>query len=153
MHPGAAAPPGEVEVQLSAYLRRLTRRWYVVLAAMTVAFLLALMSNLGNTRTGQARASVYLGQPGGLGEAAPNPRGNPTTASAFVGSDRALAPAARASGIPLASLRASVAIHPLLAGGTTTSRLLAGPPIVQITVRGPFGARRRPGPPTPWHAS
>src|SRR5262245_27774709 len=53
----------EVEIDLGRWVRRVVARWYIVLAAVVVAVLIASLGGTVGKQTYSARALIYLGQP------------------------------------------------------------------------------------------
>jgi hypothetical protein len=142
MQSDSAVRPAGGEVQLSAYVQRVARRWYVVLLAIAVAVLLVVLHNLGQGSVARATASIYLGQPTGVtGGIEPNPRANLGTATTFLTSDSTLRQAAGAAGLSETQLHGRVSVKSTSSESTPARTTAGTPQIVQVTVTGPWSGR------------
>jgi hypothetical protein len=146
----SSPPPPAREVRVTDYVRRVARRWYIVVAAVVVAVgLVFLHAVSGSTNQATATASVYLGQPlaaGGGGVITQTPQSNAGIAVTFVKSTDTLAEAARAANLTASKLhgRVSVVASTPSAGGTagSASKTTSGSPTISITVEGPWSRQR-----------
>jgi hypothetical protein len=146
----SSPPPPAREVRVTDYVRRVARRWYIVVAAVVVAVgLVFLHAVSGSTNQATATASVYLGQPlaaGGGGVITQTPQSNAGIAVTFVKSIDTLAEAARAANLTASKLhgRVSVVASTPSAGGTagSASKTTSGSPTISITVEGPWSRQR-----------
>ena len=146
----SSPPPPAREVRVTDYVRRVARRWYIVVAAIIIAVgLVFLHAVSGSTNQATATASIYLGQPlasGGGGVITQTPQSNAGIAVTFVKSTATLAEAARAANLTAAKLhgRVSVVASTPSAGGTagSASKTTGGSPTISITVEGPWSRQR-----------
>jgi hypothetical protein len=146
----SSPPPPAREVRVTDYVRRVARRWYIVVAAVVIAVgLVFLHAVSGSSNQATATASIYLGQPlaaGGGGVITQTPQSNAGIAVAFVKSTATLADAARAAQLTVAKLHGHVSVvgSNLSAGGTagSASKAASGSPTISITVEGPWSRQR-----------
>jgi hypothetical protein len=125
----------EQEVDLASAWRRVTLRWWLPVAGLVVGAIVGLALALSGGTVWRAETLLYLGQPfaplggGQIQSLATNPR----TVGEIVRSEAALQAAARASGIPVAQLRASVSTQEVVAAGVARTNT----PLFEIGVKGP----------------
>lgn len=137
--PVAPLPEDEQEVDLASAWRRLTLRWWLPAGGLLAGGFAGLLLALSGGTVWRAETLLYLGQPfaplggGQIQSLATNPR----TVGDVVRSEAALEAAARASGIPLGKLRASVSTRELVAAGQARGVN----PLIEIAVKG-TGKRR-----------
>jgi hypothetical protein len=138
----SSAPPlleDEQEVDLASAWRRLTLRWWLPVVGLLAGAFVGLVLALSGGTVWRAETLLYLGQPfaplggGQIQSLATNPR----TVGDVVRSEAALEAAARASGIPVGKLRASVSTRELVASGQARGVN----PLIEIAVKG-TGKRR-----------
>lgn len=137
--PVPPVPDDEQEVDLASVWRRLTLRWWLPVGGVLAGALVGLALALSGGAVWRAETLLYLGQPfaplggGQIQSLATNPR----TVGDVVRSEAALEAASRASGIPVAKLRASVSTRELVA----TGQARGVNPLIEIAVKG--AAKRR----------
>ncbi|HWQ22966.1 MAG TPA: hypothetical protein VNK94_02560 [Gaiellaceae bacterium] len=135
----APLPEDEQEVDLASAWRRLTLRWWLPAGGLLVGAFAGLLLALSGGTVWRAETLLYLGQPfaplggGQIQSLATNPR----TVGDVVRSEAALEAAARASGIPVGKLRASISTRELVAAGQARGVN----PLIEIAVKGT--AKRR----------
>ena len=135
----APLPEDEQEVDLASAWRRLTLRWWLPAGGLLVGAFAGLLLALSGGTVWRAETLLYLGQPfaplggGQIQSLATNPR----TVGDVVRSEAALEAAARASGIPVGKLRASISTRELVAAGQARGVN----PLIEIAVKG-TGKRR-----------
>ena len=146
----SSPPPSTREVRVTDYARRAARRWYVIVVAILVAVGLVFLHAVSGSRNqSTATASVYLGQPlglGGSGVITQTPQANPQIAVTYVKSTSTLAEAAKAAQLTASKLRSHVSVlaaNPAT-GGTagSQSKASSGAPTISITVEGPWSRER-----------
>ena len=125
----------EQEVDLASAWRRLTLRWWLPLAGLVIGAIVGLALALSGGTVWRAETLLYLGQPfaplggGQIQSLATNPR----TVGEIVRSEAALQAAARASGIPVSQLRASISTQEIVAAGVARTNT----PLFELGVKGP----------------
>src|SRR3954451_7033100 len=90
----------ETEVDLGRYGRSLLARWWLLLAGLVAGAVIGYLTTLGGTQFYRAQATVYMGQPLGLGT---NPvqalNTNPSAVRTIVQSQSIVLRAASRSGL------------------------------------------------------
>jgi uncharacterized membrane protein (DUF441 family) len=131
------------EVGAGTYVRRVARRWYVVVAAVAIAVAFVIFHGVtGATRQASATATVYLGtpySPTGAGILPSSPLSNAGIAIAYVKSPQQIRAAAGAAGISASKLRSHVSVLPVggpVNGGKNVT--VTATPTMSITVEGPW---------------
>lgn len=125
----------EQEVDLASAWRRVTLRWWLPVAGLVIGAIVGLALALSGGTVWRAETLLYLGQPfaplggGQIQSLATNPR----TVGEIVRSEAALQAAARASGIPVSQLRASISTQEIVAAGVARTNT----PLFEIAVKGP----------------
>jgi uncharacterized protein involved in exopolysaccharide biosynthesis len=123
----------EQEIDFGRYLRALGRRWWLLVGGLLVGAVLGVMLSLGGGNLYRAKATLYLGQPlAATGTAQiQSVNTNPSTVAQLAHNEDLLSQVAKASGLPLAKLRAGVST-------ATVSGYLSKQgqtPLVTITVK------------------
>ncbi len=130
----ALGPDDEQEVDLASAWVRIKTRWWLPAGGFVLGALLGLALALSGGSFWRAETIVYLGQPfaplggGQIQSLATNPR----TVSEIVRSEAVLREVSRATGIPVARLRTSIAVKDL----TTVGQVRGVNPLVEISVKG-----------------
>jgi hypothetical protein len=125
----------EQEVDLASAWRRVTLRWWLPVAGLVIGAIVGVALALSGGTVWRAETLLYLGQPfaplggGQIQSLATNPR----TVGEIVRSEAALQAAARASGIPVSQLRASISTQEIVAAGVARTNT----PLFEIAVKGP----------------
>ena len=137
--PRTASELEEQEVDLRSAWQRLKARWWLPVGGLLVGAVLGVVLALSGGTVHRAETLVYLGQPfaplggGQIQSLATNPR----TVSEIVRSEAVLRDIARATGIPVARLRASISTREILTPGQPRGIN----PLIEIAVKG-TGPRR-----------
>jgi hypothetical protein len=131
-----AAPPEEVEVDLGRYVRRVTSRWYIVVACVLAAVAVAVLAGTNSKKSYRATTLLYLGLPVGA-NGAPLTSSlctNPATPGILLKQEAVLAKGAKAAGLETSKLRgrASTAVEK---AAITKTNFTA---IVRVIVVGPW---------------
>ena len=133
----------EREIDFGRIGRRILARWWLVAAAVALGALIGYLTSVGGGDVFLARTTLYLGQPisptGSL--QIPSLQTNPSTVNEIVRSDAVIRDVARQIGVRPGELRRGVSSRTITATGTATARQQQQNPLVQISVRGPWGAR------------
>lgn len=134
------------EVRVSEYAQRAAGRWYVIVLTIVVAVGLVVLKGVSSTH-GQydATATVYMGQPLAPGGGPLNypPYANPSAVTHVITSDSAESAAARAAGVPPATLGGRVTAHLLSSTTSTTgTKTSSGNSFYSVEAQGPWGARK-----------
>jgi hypothetical protein len=134
----------DVEINLGRYARMVLRRWWIVLAAVVIAVIVAELGTGGSTTTYQGKALLFMGQPytqngapitAALGA-------NPATPGLLVHQPAVLHKAAAAAGLRPGQLSGHVSAQAVSASVTKTSFT----PLVSIIVQGPASWRDKVAP-------
>ncbi len=127
----------EQEIDLGRVWRATIAHWWLILIGLVVGAIIGLLVSLGGHSRWKATALVYLGTP--LSPTGSAQISSPPTqlglATAFVTSEYAARIAAKASGLPTATIRGSITTKPVL--GLTGTKVGAPAPIMYLTVTGP----------------
>ena len=138
----AASRDDEQAVSLAFGWKRLRTYWWVAALGLLTGAALGLALGLSESGVWRAQAIVYLGQPfsplgGGQIQSLAT---SPENVNAIVHSESALRRAAVLSGIPLSSLRSSVAVSSTtttsLSAKTAAEQLRGTVPLAEISVKG-----------------
>jgi capsular polysaccharide biosynthesis protein len=134
-------------IRVSDYAARAARRWYIILAAVVVALLIAGIDALTTHHDRvEASALVYTGQPSESAGSSPlqNPVVSaPGAVSRLVGSQPAITQAATAAHVAPASLQGRVTAQQVLTTATPTGSVATiGTPFYTINVHGPWQPRQ-----------
>lgn len=131
----------EQEIDLGRVWRATIARWWLLLVGLVAGAIIGLLVSLGGHSRWKATALVYLGTP--LSPTGSAPISSPPTqlglATAFVTSEYAARIAAKASGLPTATIRGGISTKPVL--GLTGTKVGAPAPIMYLTVTGPKAGR------------
>jgi capsular polysaccharide biosynthesis protein len=127
----------DVEIDVGRWVRRVLRRWYVVVATVVVAVLVASLGGAAGKQTYTARALIYLGQP-----FTPNFQPitttlatNPVFPKSYGTTDAVLDKAAAASGLTRGQVKGGLSIAPVSGAINSATKTT---PIVNVTVQGPW---------------
>jgi phage-related tail protein len=138
-------------VPISLYARRVLRRWYLVVLGVVVAVGLVFLHAAGTAKHGQysASATVYMGQPvtpSGAAIFSNPPFVTASAVSKVIGSESALAAAAKAAGgnVTPSSIDGKVTAHLLSTAATTTTgvKTSSGGVYYEVDAEGPWGAHK-----------
>ncbi|MDX6538505.1 MAG: hypothetical protein QOI71_115 [Gaiellales bacterium] len=133
----AAGGADDVEIALGVYVRRVLRRWYVVLAAVVVGVAIAAAGSSSGHTTYRAQTLISLGTPyTATGGAAVTSAfcTSPIAPSTLIKQDAIRTAAERAAGLEPGQLRGHVSSQ-AVAGAVTKLNFT---PAVTIIVQGPF---------------
>ena len=134
-------PDAEREVDFGRVGRTLLSRWWLVAVAVALGAVVGYLTSLGGGDVYQAKTTLYLGQPispGGVAQVQ-SVATNPLTVNEIVRSEAVVRDVARAARIDPEELRRGVSTRPLAAADP--ARRQAQNPLMEIAVRGPWGAR------------
>ena len=131
-----APPPEQVEVDLGRYVRRVTSRWYIVVACVLAAIAVAALAGTNSKKSYRATTLLYLGLPVGA-NGAPLTSSlctNPATPGILLKQEAVLEKGAEAAGLETSQLRgrASTAVERT---AITKTNFTA---IVRVIVVGPW---------------
>jgi len=135
------APDEEREIDFGRLGRTILKRWWIVLAAVVLGALAGYLTSVGGGDVFVARTTIYLGQPlSPTGNAQIQSLGtNPATVSEIVRSDAVVERIANELDVKPARLRAGISTRQIVPAGTTAASRVNQNPLVQISVRGPWG--------------
>ena len=123
----------ETEVDLGRYGRSLLLRWWLLLAGLVAGAVIGYLTTLGGTQFYRAQATVYMGQPLGLGT---NPvqalNTNPSAVRTIVQSQSIVLRTAAQSGLSPGKIRSGTSVTAVQ--GYLSK--LGQTPLIQITVEG-----------------
>jgi capsular polysaccharide biosynthesis protein len=127
----------DVEIDLGRWVRRVLRRWYVVVGTVVVAVLVASLTGTAGKQTYTARALIYLGQPftPNFQPISTSLGSNPSFPKTYGTTDVVLAQAAAASGLTTGQIRGGLSISPVSGAINSVTKTT---PIVNVTVQGPW---------------
>jgi hypothetical protein len=133
-------PDEDVEIDIGRWLRRVLRRWYLVLATVVLAVLVASLGGAAGKQTYSARALIYLGQPftPNLQPIGTSLSANPVYPKVYGTTDAVLDQVARISGLTRSQLKGGLSIAPVAGAINSTTRTT---PLVNVTVQGPWKDR------------
>jgi uncharacterized protein involved in exopolysaccharide biosynthesis len=126
----------EQEIDLGRIWRSAIARWWLPVVGLVAGAIIGLLVSLGGGKQWRASSEVYLGQPLGVGSAAPVSSA-PTSlglATAYINSLYALRHASKVSGIPVSRLNGKIAVKPIL--GLTGTKIGQPAPLMVISVTG-----------------
>jgi uncharacterized protein involved in exopolysaccharide biosynthesis len=127
----------DVEIALGVYVRRVLRRWWIVVAAIAVAVAIALAGSSSSHTSYRAQTLISLGTPyTATGGAAITSAfcTSPIAPATLIKQDRIRSAAERAAGIPAGKLKGHASSQ-AVAGAVTKLNFT---PAVNIIVQGPF---------------
>jgi hypothetical protein len=133
----AAGGDDDVEIALGVYVRRVVRRWWIVLAAIVVAVAIALAGSSSGHTTYRASALIALGTPYTATGGAPITSAfctSPIAPATLIKQDAIRLAAEQAAGLKRGQLKGHVSSQPV-AGAVTKLNFT---PAVNIIVQGPF---------------
>ena len=140
---GAVTPPSsDVEIDLGRWAHRVISRWYIVLACVIVAVLIAMLGEGKGNKQYTARALVNQGQPftstnqpiaASLGT-------NPSAAGTLVKQDAVVKLVADKVGLRPGQLRAAISTQPV---GAVNAKINSTP-LVSVIVSGPWKTKVAP---------
>jgi capsular polysaccharide biosynthesis protein len=132
---------GEGEIDFGRIGRTLARRWWLVAAALALGGIIGYLASLGGGDVYVARTTIYLGNP-----LSPNGNAqiqslatNPATVTEIVRSDAVVQRVADEVGVRPDRLRQGISTRSLVVASATTQRATNQNPLVQVSVRGPWG--------------
>jgi capsular polysaccharide biosynthesis protein len=133
----------EREIDFAGLARKVGMRWWLVAAAVALGGIIGYLTSLGGGDVWVARTTLYLGQPvSPTGNVQiPSLATNPSTVNEIVRSDEVVQDVAREIGVRPGALRRGISTKTVSATGQTTARQQQQNPLVQISVRGPWGPR------------
>jgi capsular polysaccharide biosynthesis protein len=133
----------EREIDFGGLARSLLARWWLVVAAVALGALVGYLTSVGGGDVYVARTTLYLGQPvSPTGSTQiPSLATNPSTVNEIVRSDAVVQDVAREVGIRPGALRRGISTRTIAPTGQATARQQQQNPLVQISVRGAWGAR------------
>jgi capsular polysaccharide biosynthesis protein len=133
----------EREIDFGRLARRVGARWWLVAAALALGAIVGYLTSLGGGDVWVARTTLYLGQPvSPTGNVQiPSLATNPSTVNEVVRSDEVVQDVAREIGVRPGALRRGISTKLVSTTGQTTARQQQQNPLVQISVRGPWGQR------------
>lgn len=131
----------EREVDFGRLMRTVLARWWLVAAAVAVGAVVGYLTSLGGGDVFQAKTTLYLGQPLSPtgGSQIVSLATNPATVNEIVRSEAVIQDVARRIGVPPGRLRRGISTR--AAPITDAARRTTTNPLVDITVRGPWGRR------------
>jgi hypothetical protein len=135
----AAGGDDDVEIAVGVYVRRVTRRWWIVLGAIVVAVAIALAGSSGGHTTYRASALIALGTPYTATGGAPITSAfctSPIAPATLIKQDSIRIAAEQAAGLKPGQLMGHVSSQPV-AGAVTKLNFT---PAVNIIVQGPFAS-------------
>jgi hypothetical protein len=137
-----AVPSSDVEIDLGRWAHRIFARWYIVLAAVVVAIVIALLGAGGGHKEWTARALVNEGQPYTVTNQpiAASLGLNPSAASTLLKADIVVKTVAAKVDLRPGQLKAAIATQPV---GQVNSKINATP-LVAVIVRGPWKTKVAP---------
>jgi len=123
----------EADVDLGKYGSALLARWWLLLAGLVAGAVVGYLTTLGGTQFYRAQATVYMGQPLGLGT---NPvqalNTNPTSVRVIVQAQSIVDRAARRSGMSATKIRSGTSVTAVQG----YLNKLGQAPLIQVTVEG-----------------
>jgi uncharacterized protein involved in exopolysaccharide biosynthesis len=133
----------EREIDFGRIGRKIVARWWLVAAAVALGVLAGYLTSVGGGDVYVARTTLYLGQPiAPTGSAQISSLStNPSTVNEIVRSDAAVREVANEIGVRPVALRRGISTRTIAATGTSTARQQQQNPLVQVSVRGPWGER------------
>jgi hypothetical protein len=131
-----AVPPSDVEIDLGRWAHRIISRWYIVLACVVVAIVIALLGAGGGNKEWTARALVNEGQPY---TSTNSPIGasiglNPSAAPTILKQDIVVKTVAAKVDLRPGQLKGAISTQPV---GAVNAKVNATP-LVAVIVRGPW---------------
>jgi hypothetical protein len=137
----AAGGDDDVEIAVGVYVRRVVRRWWIVLAAIVVAVAISLAGSSSGHTTYRASALIALGTPYTATGGAPITSAfctSPIAPATLIKQDAIRVAAEHAAGLKPGALRGHVSSQPV-AGAVTKLNFT---PAVNIIVQGAFAGDR-----------
>jgi hypothetical protein len=134
----AAGGDDDVEIALGVYVRRVVRRWWIVLGAIVVAVVIALAGSSSGHTTYRAQALIALGTPYTATGGSPITSAfctSPIAPATLIKQDSIRIAAEQAAGLKPGQLKGHASSQPV-AGAVTKLNFT---PAVNIIVQGPFG--------------
>jgi hypothetical protein len=136
----------EREIDFARAWGKIAARWWLVVGAVALGALIGYITSIGGGDVHVARTTLYLGQPiSPTGSSQiPSLATNPSTVNEIVRSDEVVQNVAGEVGVRPGPFRRGISTRTITTTGATTRQQQQNP-LVQISVRGPWGARTAEG--------